>query len=165
MPDDALHIRSFRVVFDLERRIHRIDRYRIPLPYGLPLRSIGYAAVALLFVVAIERLPVAGTLLNGLPAPARYVLVPAAASYALTQLRMDGRSAHRAAAAWLRFAIGPRSMIAFRPLPSRERVELSQFTCAVGPPHARTERPPTHASGDSRKPQLELVDRDQLELL
>ena len=30
----------------LERRIHKVDRIRLPLPYGLPLRSIAYALLA-----------------------------------------------------------------------------------------------------------------------
>jgi len=36
----TLQIRSFRVVFDLERRLHKIDRWRIPLPYGVPVRGL-----------------------------------------------------------------------------------------------------------------------------
>src|SRR6478736_5250399 len=103
MEDGPLQIRSFRVVFDLERRIHRIDRYRVPLPYGLPLRSIGYAAAAFVAVLVLGRLPAVGGMLGALPPPAHYVLLPVGASYGLTQLRMDGRSAHGAAAAWLRF--------------------------------------------------------------
>src|SRR3954447_10068884 len=101
MDDGVLHIRSFRVVFDLERRIHRIDRFRVPLPYGLPLKSIAYAAIGLLTVLIAQKLPMVGTVFAGLPTPARYVLVPVGISYVLTRYRVDGRSAHTAAAAWV----------------------------------------------------------------
>jgi hypothetical protein len=132
--DDVLQIRSFRVVFDLERRIHRIDQFRVPLPYGLPLRSLGYGVTALIGVLVLGRLPLVGGLLGLLPAPARYVLVPIGVSYALTQLRLDGRTAHAAVVAWLRYVTAPRALVAFRPLPGPELVRLGEVTCAVGGP-------------------------------
>src|SRR4051794_7388849 len=113
MDDGPLQIRSYRVVFDLERRIHRIDRFRVPLPYGLPLRSIGYAVAALLIVVAAERLPVLGDAVSALPAPVRLVLVPLATSFALTRIRLDGRSAHAALACWIRYVSLPRELVGF----------------------------------------------------
>lgn len=121
MTDERLQIRSYRVVFDLERRIHRIDRYRIPLPYGLPLRSIAYALAGLLAVIALGRLPVLGALLALLPVPARLVLVPMAVSVALTRLRVDGRSAHAAGLAWMRWLAGPRRLVGFQRCPSPGR--------------------------------------------
>lgn len=93
---DDLHIRSFGVVFALDRRLHRIDRWRLPLPYGLPLRSIGYAAATLVVVVILSRLPVMGALLTALPVPVRFALLPATTAYALTSVRVDGRPAHEA---------------------------------------------------------------------
>ncbi len=44
MDDDEERSRSAATgsCFDLERRLHKIDRWRVPLPYGLPLRSLGY---------------------------------------------------------------------------------------------------------------------------
>ena len=123
--DEAILIRSFRVVFELERRIHRVDRFRVPLPYGLPLRSIGYAAVALLLVLVLRQLPGVGSLVDALPAPARFVLVPIALAYALTQLRIDGRPAHAAGMALLRFALAPRRVAGCR----ARRTEL---TCRLG---------------------------------
>lgn len=89
------------MVFDLERRIHSIDRFRIPLPYGLPLRSLAYFGTALLLVLVAARLPVVNLPLAQLPAPARYVVVPMVIAAVLTQLRVDGRCAHDAAAAWI----------------------------------------------------------------
>lgn len=124
MPDESLQIRSFRVVFDLERRIHRIDRFKVPLPYGLPLRSIGYAAVALIAVVVGSNVPLFGSVLSALPAPVRLVILPASVAVALTRLRLDGRSAHAACLAWLRFAVSPRDLVGFRPRRPETAVRL-----------------------------------------
>lgn len=139
MSDEALQIRSFRVVFDLERRIHRIDRFRVPLPYGLPLRSLGYAVAALLGVLVVESLPIVGQLLVWLPTPMRLVLLPVAISYALTRVRVDGRSAHAAGRAWMRHAMSARRLAAFEPVSRATRVALGDVTfaadvSAVAPP-------------------------------
>lgn len=132
MADQTLHIRSFRVVFELERRIHRIDRFRVPLPYGLPLKSIGYAIAALGAVLILGRLPLTGDVLSGLPAPARFVLLPVGVSYALSRLRLDGRSAYSAAVAWARYRSAPRTLAAFRPVASAREVALLDVTCVTG---------------------------------
>lgn len=102
-----IEIRSFRVVFELDRRLHRIDRWRLPLPYGLPLRSLGYALAAFLAVVAAAQLPALGDLIAGLPVPVRFVLIPCAIAYGLTGIRVDGRSAHEAGLALVAFALEP----------------------------------------------------------
>src|SRR4051812_41262977 len=91
----SMEIRSFRVVFALERRIHRVDRFRIPLPYGLPVRAAVYAIVALALIVLAGRLPVVGELIGVLPAPLRFVALPAAIGFLLSRARVDGRPAHR----------------------------------------------------------------------
>jgi hypothetical protein len=133
MSDPTLQIRSFRVVFDLERRIHRIDRFRVPLPYGLPLRSLAYAIGGLMIVLAAQALPVVGPMVGLLPAPLRLMLVPVALSVALTRLRLDGRSAHAAASAWVRYRTRPMTVAAFRPLPRPGPVVLGDLTVAAGP--------------------------------
>lgn len=110
-------IRSFRVVFDLERRIHKVDRWRLPVPHGVPLRGLAYCALALVAVVLIGRLPLAGAIVGALPAPVRYVVAPGAVSYALTQVHVDGRSAHAAILAWTRYRLGARHLASFRTAP------------------------------------------------
>jgi hypothetical protein len=52
MDDGRIRLRSYRLAFALERRIHRIDTFRIPLPYGLPLAALGWAAGAAVLVLA-----------------------------------------------------------------------------------------------------------------
>jgi len=114
MDEQALVIRSFRSVFELERRIHKIDRYRIPLPYGLPLRSLGFGVGCLLLVLVLDRLPVVGTALRTLPPPLRFVLLPVFAAYALGRLRIDGRPVHAAAGSVVRHRLRSRRVAAFR---------------------------------------------------
>jgi hypothetical protein len=118
----GLEIRSFAVVFRLERRLHRIDRWRVPLPYGLPVAALAYGVGALLALLLLGRLPLAGDSLGLLPAPIRYVLLPGAVGLGLARGRWDGRPAHHALAAWLRFRLGPKHLSAFRPTPAPGRV-------------------------------------------
>ncbi len=100
-PEQAVTIRSYRLAFALERRIFRIERYRLPLPYGLPLRGLAYAALALAVVLLGERVAGFGALVSALPWPIRYLVLPAGAAQLLLGVRVDGRPAHQAAAAWI----------------------------------------------------------------
>lgn len=113
----TLQVQSFRVVFALERRIHRIDRWRLPLPYGVPVRALAYAAAVLLSVITAGRLPGIGPVLNVLPAPFRFVLLPGFAAFALDRARVDGRPAHNFLIALVRHRLGPRHLSGFRPAP------------------------------------------------
>ena len=130
MGDERLQIRSFRVVFDLERRIHKVDRFRLPLPYGLPLRSIGYFVAALVSAVVVSQLPIVGTIAGWLPPPVRFVVAPAVAAYVLTQLRVDGRVAHDAAGSWFKWQLGPRRVAAFKAARAEESMRLGDMTTA-----------------------------------
>ena len=140
MSDRAITIRSFRVCFDLERRIHRIDRWRVPMPYGLPVRSVGYWAAALLAILFLARLPLVGVVVHALPAPLRLVLLPAAAAYALTQLRVDGRPAHSAGLSLLRHRLSARELVAFRPTKRLGEHRLSDVRVAHDEGSARYRR-------------------------
>lgn len=116
---DAFVVRSFSGVFALERRLFKIDRWRIPVPYGVPIRGLGYAAVALAAVLVLSGVPLVGALVGVLPAPVRLLVVPVAAGYALTLVRVDGRCAHAAAVALARFWTAPRMIAGWRPVPDR----------------------------------------------
>ena len=132
MPHDGpqLTIRSFRLAFELERRIHKIDRFRLPLPYGLPLRSVAYALAALAVVLVVKALPVAGSLLAFLPWPIVYGVIPVATAQLLTQIQVDGRPAHEAAAAWIRVRFGPRRLVGLTPARARSIERLAPFVIA-----------------------------------
>jgi hypothetical protein len=115
-------------VFDLERRIHQIDRWRIPLPYGLPLRSLGYALAVLVVVLVTARLPLVGGVVGLLPAPVRFVLLPAAAAYLLTRASVDGRSAHVAGLRWARSALRGQRFAGFRRCSATRVARLDDLT-------------------------------------
>ena len=123
-------IRSFRVVFDLERRIHKVDRIRLPLPYGLPLRSLAYAATTFVAILVLARLPIVGVAVAALPAPVRLAVVPAVIAYALTQLRPDGRPAHWFLLAWARQRLAPGTVVAFATVRRRQTEHLAELLVA-----------------------------------
>jgi hypothetical protein len=127
----TLQIRSFRVVFDLERRLHKVDRWRIPLPYGVPVRGLVYGIAALAAVMTLTRLPLAGALVGLLPPSVRYAVLPCGVAVALTRLRIDGRPAHRALCALARHLAGPGRLVAFRPAPADAVVVLGDVTLAA----------------------------------
>ena len=43
-------IRSYRRVFEVDRRIYRVDRWALPVPGGVPLRAVGYFMGTLLLM-------------------------------------------------------------------------------------------------------------------
>lgn len=141
MPDEgAMLIRSYRVCFDLERRIHKIDRWRVPLPYGLPVRGIAYFAVVLTAVLLLSRLPVTGYVLGGLHPALRLAVLPVALAAVLTRWSLDGRQAHEVGLAWARFQSEPKRLAAFRAAPSPGAVELGEIALASDERSARLRR-------------------------
>jgi hypothetical protein len=94
-------IRSYRRVFEVDRRIYRVDRWALPVPGGVPLRAVGYYVAALLAVIFLGSLPGVGELIAGVSAPIRFVIVPLAVAVLGTQAAPDGRAAHRFAWDWL----------------------------------------------------------------
>jgi hypothetical protein len=95
MDDNKITLRSYRLAFDIERRLHRVDRFRIPVPYGIPLTALGYATGGLVLVLILRQLPVASALVAVLPLPIQLVLLPGALSFVLCRMRADGRPGTR----------------------------------------------------------------------
>jgi hypothetical protein len=87
---DRLTLRSYRLAFEVERRLHRIDRFRIPLPYGVPLLTLGWALLTVGVVALLDSLP----LLGSLPWPIRFVLIPGLVAQLLGRKGEDGRPLH-----------------------------------------------------------------------
>ena len=114
---ERLVIRSYRRVFEVDRRIYRVDRWALPVPGGVPLRGLGYLAATLGLVVLLEPLPGIGDLLGILSAPLRYVVLPLAIAVVATQAAPDGRSAHRFAGDWLRLRLRARRRSGLRSVP------------------------------------------------
>ena len=75
---DRVIIRSYRRVFEVDRRIYRVDRWALPVPGGVPLRAVGYFAAAVLAIVIASGLPGVGELIGMVSPPLRYVVLPLA---------------------------------------------------------------------------------------
>src|SRR5579875_2143233 len=86
-------IRSFRGVFDLERRIYRIDRLTLN-PAGVPVRGVVYAAIAFLSCLILSRLPLVGWPLALLPWWVRLGFLPVGGASLLAAVRIEGRVFH-----------------------------------------------------------------------
>src|SRR3954451_1186454 len=92
---DRVVIRSYRRVFEVDRRIYRVDRWALPGPGGVPLRAVGYFTATVLLMVVL------GGLVAFLSPPLRFVVVPLGVAVFGTQVAPDGRTAHRFAWDWL----------------------------------------------------------------
>jgi hypothetical protein len=111
-----VEIRSYRSVFDLERRLYRIDRFRLN-PSGVPVRGLVYVALLVVGVLVVQRVPLIGDAVNVLPWQLRYAALPGGGAALLTTLRIDGRTAQAALASAIRLALGPRHLSRFERCP------------------------------------------------
>jgi TcpE family len=114
---EQLIVRSYRRVFEVDRRIYRVDRWVLPVPGGVPLRGVAYFVAALLAAVLAARLPVIGGLVGELAAPLRYVVMPFGVALLGTQVAPDGRVAHRFAWGWLCWRLRSRRRSSGRTVP------------------------------------------------
>lgn len=143
MSDDKILLRSYRLAFEVERRIHRIDRYRVPLPYGVALGDLGWGLAAAAAVGAATTLPLIGGLLSLLPWPIRFLLLPGIAAHLLGRKGPDGRPAHeRMLARWLQQLRPARFIFGERTVGSRECSALCDSLVIVP-----DERLPDHRAG------------------
>jgi hypothetical protein len=139
--DGRLAIRSYRMCFSLERRIHRIDRWRIPVPFGVPLRGIGYAAALLVGLLVLGQFPVIGSAVNAIHPAIRLVVAPGVGGYLLYRWEIDGRPAHVALLSIARLRFGPRRIMAFRRMPATDTaVRLGDVALAPDESTARMRR-------------------------
>jgi hypothetical protein len=94
----VIEIRSYRRVFDLERRIYRIDRFRL-VPGGVPIRGVAYFLVAVFTVLVSSRAPLLGAPLRALPWYVTYVAAPVVCALVLGVVQIEGRPFHTAVVA------------------------------------------------------------------
>ncbi len=113
----SIEIRSYRAVFDLERRIYRVDRLRLN-PGGVPVRGVVYCLTILACLGLAGTLPLVGSAVRALPWYARDLLMPAGLAALLTLIRVEGRPFHLAAAALLRHLFGPHQLVGLRQAPA-----------------------------------------------
>jgi len=104
-----MEIRSYRRVFDLERRIYRVDRLRLN-PGGVPVRGIVYFLAILSVGLIAGRLPLLGVMARSLPWYLRDLALPGASAVVLSVIRVEGRPFHLAAHALVRYRTGPRRL-------------------------------------------------------
>jgi hypothetical protein len=108
-----MEIRSYRRVFDLERRIYSIDTLRLN-PAGVPVRGLAYFLALLCCALLASRLPLAGRLIDWLPWYLGDLAAPLAGAALLGVLRLDGRTFHLSARSLLLFWIRPRRLSGLR---------------------------------------------------
>jgi hypothetical protein len=111
---EAVEIRSYRTVFDLERRIYRIDRLRLN-PSGIPVRGVLYFLLTVLLVQTLGLLPLSKTITHVFPWYMRDVGLPACLAALLSIIRVEGRPFHQTAMSLARYASGPRHLSGLRP--------------------------------------------------
>jgi hypothetical protein len=112
-----MEIRSYRRVFDLERRIYRVDRLRLN-PGGVPVRGVVYFLVILVATLIAGRLPLLASVSRLLPWYLRDLALPAGSAAILTMIRVEGRPFHTAAYALGRYRTGHRWLAGVRPCPA-----------------------------------------------
>jgi len=100
-----MEIRSFRAVFDLERRIYRVDRLRLN-PGGVPVRGVVYFLVVLAAVLLVGRVPLLGDVTGALPWYVIDLALPGTSAALLTVIRIEGRPSHLAARSLARYRLG-----------------------------------------------------------
>lgn len=109
-----IEIRSYRAVFDLERRIYRVDQLRLN-PGGIPVRGVVYFLAILVTMLIAGGLPLVGEAIGALPWYLRDLALPVASATVLSVIRIEGRPFHLAAHALLRYRAGPRLLAGVRP--------------------------------------------------
>lgn len=112
-----IEIRSYRSVFDLERRVYRIDRLRLN-PAGVPVRGIVYFLAILACSALLGRLPGLSLISGAVPWYIREIALPGGLAALLVVLRIDGRPFHIAALSMIAHVLRPRELLGSgRPLP------------------------------------------------
>jgi hypothetical protein len=109
-----MEIRSYRAVFDLERRIYRVDQLRLN-PGGIPVRGVVYFLAILLAMLIAGGLPLVGAAIGALPWYLRDLALPVASATVLSVIRIEGRPFHLAAYALLRYRARSRRLAGVRP--------------------------------------------------
>lgn len=128
-------VRSYRAVIDsVERRIFRVDRWRIPKPDGLSVRAIVYAIASFVALLAAGRLPLVGQILGLLPPSVRFVALPVLGGWGLSAWSPDGRAPHHALLSALRFVPAPKHLAGLRPCPplGAELAAVAEVCVAAG---------------------------------
>ena len=113
----GIQLRGYRRVFQVERRLFRFERWRIPYPHGIPLRGIGYFLVLELLMFASRQLPLLGGLASAFPALIAFAALPLLGAFLLMQARIDGRPPHHVLVSAIGWSLRPRWLAGLSPCP------------------------------------------------
>ena len=102
-----IELRSYRRVFELERRIYRIDRLRLN-PGGVPVRGIVYFLALVALGVLVGAFPLTAAVASAVPWYLRALVLPGLGAGLLALVRLEGRPFHLAARALLGYAASSR---------------------------------------------------------
>jgi hypothetical protein len=108
-----IEVRSYRRVFDLERRIYSVDRVRLN-PGGVPVRGVMYFLALVAAGLVAGELQLIGAFARALPWYLRAIALPGASATVLSAIRIEGRTFHLAALALVRYRIAPRRLSGVR---------------------------------------------------
>jgi conjugation transfer TcpE-like protein len=126
-------VRSYSLVFRRRWRIFKIQNWRIPLPNGLELRTVGYWLCSLVAIAALGRVPVIGLVVGAIPESVRLLGMPMVAAWGLSQWEVDGRSPHRALIGVVGHCLRPHDLSGLRRCPP-EGSELALVEQVAGAP-------------------------------
>jgi hypothetical protein len=126
-------IRSYRAVFELERRIYRIDRLRLN-PAGIPVRGAVYFLVLVMVSLVGEQLPVSSVIARALPWYALDIALPGTVAALLTIVKIEGRPFHIAGQALLMHALCPRHLVSLSPRRATEPRGSAERAIRWSPP-------------------------------
>jgi len=135
-----MEIRSYRNVFALERRIYCVENLRLN-PAGVPIRGIVYFLAIASGALIAGRLPLMRAFAQALPWYMRDIGLPGLLAALLTIIRVEGRPAHLAGLALVRYATGPRELAGVRPRSAVDRrLRLDELLVLVDGSDARLRR-------------------------
>jgi len=148
--DRRVTVRSYRSVFRFERRLYRFDRWRLPVHGGVPLRALLYLPAVYGVLLLAGRIPGLGAALGLLPDPVHWALLPLAAVWGLLRVEVDGRPAHRALWAILRWRLSSRWLAGLRPCSPPGPAPLAVGSLVVRPDWRSAEYRPGRVRGPAR---------------
>ena len=105
-------------MFEIDRRIYRVDRWALPVPGGVPLEGVAYFFAFLAAVILIGQLPVVGGLTSVAHPLLAYLFIPAGLAMVAVRAEPDGRSTYRFVGDWARHKARRRRTINGRPAPT-----------------------------------------------
>lgn len=105
MPRDPIVIRSYRRIFNVDRRIYKVDKYALPVPGGIELRAVVYFIAAELAILFLTVLPVIGDALGVIGWQYKFFILPLAVAVLGTRVTPDGRPAHRYVASLVGYSL------------------------------------------------------------